>query len=313
MTSNRSIRPLSILYRGPLSSCNYDCHYCPFAKRTETEDELARDQVSLARFVARCESLAAWNLQVFFTPWGEALVRPWYWEAFARLSRCHHVGKVAAQTNLSCRLDWLADCDVAKVALWCTYHPGETSRMRFLTKCRQLLDQGVAFSVGVVGLREHFSEISLLREELPSNVYVWVNAYKDVANYYAADEIQWLATIDPHFAINCQRYASLGQPCRTGDTVVSIDGEGVIRRCHFVADPLRVASGEVANFYRDDFAEGLRPRVCPRAQCSCHIGYVHLESLQLEEVYGERILERVPTSWGRQPAALEMITPSAHR
>ena len=24
---------LSILYRGPLSSCNYACGYCPFAKR----------------------------------------------------------------------------------------------------------------------------------------------------------------------------------------------------------------------------------------------------------------------------------------
>ena len=32
---------LSILYRGPLSSCNYDCAYCPFAKRRETPAQLA--------------------------------------------------------------------------------------------------------------------------------------------------------------------------------------------------------------------------------------------------------------------------------
>ena len=35
---------LSILYRGPLSSCNYACAYCPFAKRTETAAELAHDR-----------------------------------------------------------------------------------------------------------------------------------------------------------------------------------------------------------------------------------------------------------------------------
>ena len=29
---------LSILYRGPLSSCNYGCEYCPFAKHRETRD-----------------------------------------------------------------------------------------------------------------------------------------------------------------------------------------------------------------------------------------------------------------------------------
>ena len=31
---------LSILYRGPLSSCNYDCAYCPFAKQSDSAEEL---------------------------------------------------------------------------------------------------------------------------------------------------------------------------------------------------------------------------------------------------------------------------------
>ncbi len=42
---------LSILYRGPLSSCNYDCPYCPFAKRQETAAELLVDRAALERFV----------------------------------------------------------------------------------------------------------------------------------------------------------------------------------------------------------------------------------------------------------------------
>ena len=41
---------LSILYRGPLSSCNYACDYCPFAKRSETPAELAHDRACLERF-----------------------------------------------------------------------------------------------------------------------------------------------------------------------------------------------------------------------------------------------------------------------
>ncbi len=42
---------LSILYRGPLSSCNYACWYCPFAKRREPRTELAADREPLAPFV----------------------------------------------------------------------------------------------------------------------------------------------------------------------------------------------------------------------------------------------------------------------
>ena len=41
---------LSILYRGPLSSCNYGCAYCPFAKHAETAAELDADRRALERF-----------------------------------------------------------------------------------------------------------------------------------------------------------------------------------------------------------------------------------------------------------------------
>ena len=41
---------LSILYRGPLSSCNYGCTYCPFAKHAETAAEHEVDQRALEHF-----------------------------------------------------------------------------------------------------------------------------------------------------------------------------------------------------------------------------------------------------------------------
>jgi hypothetical protein len=279
---------LSLLYRGPLSSCNYDCGYCPFAKRHETAAELAIDRQSLHRFVNWMERRNENDrLSVFFTPWGEALVRTWYREAITKLSWLPQIEKVAVQTNLSCRLDWLDACNKQRVALWCTYHPEQTSRANFLAQCQWLSAHGLRHSVGVVGLRHHFGEIEALRGELSDDVYLWINAYKDVADYYDDDEVGWLSTIDSLFPLNNARHPSLGKSCRTGESVISVDGEGNIRRCHFVKEV-------IGNLYDDDFADCLRPRTCPNATCGCHIGFVHLDELRLVETFAGGVLERIP-------------------
>ena len=278
---------LSILYRGPLSSCNYACDYCPFAKRTETPAELAHDRECLETFV-RWVGGRTHPVGVLFTPWGEALVRWWYQDALAELTQMPHVLKAAIQTNLSCKLDWTDGCDKAKLALWCTYHPGETTRERFLAKCHELLARGVRFSVGVVGLTEHFAEIEALRAELPRAVYLWVNAYKRVPDYYTPEMVAALTAVDSLFPLNNTRHPSLGKACRTGHTVVSVAGDGTVRRCHFVDTPL-------GNIYDADFDRCLTPRPCPNATCGCHIGYVHLQPLGLYERFGDGVLERIPT------------------
>lgn len=43
---------LSILYRGPLSSCNYGCDYCLFAKHHESDQENYYDDEALHFFEA---------------------------------------------------------------------------------------------------------------------------------------------------------------------------------------------------------------------------------------------------------------------
>src|SRR5688500_17234138 len=155
---------LTILYRGPLASCNYACGYCPFAKHRETAAERSADVRGLARF-------AAWaagrdperdRLSLFFTPWGEALTRARYRAAAARLTHLPHVKKVVFQTNLSTPVRWVSACDVTKLALWATYHPSQVSRERFLAQCAALDALGVRYSVGVVGLQEHMAEIEAL-------------------------------------------------------------------------------------------------------------------------------------------------------
>lgn len=278
---------LSILYRGPLSSCNYDCHYCPFAKRHETAAELKRDADALARFVGWAADESAGEISILFTPWGEALIRPWYQRAIVRLSRLPHLRRVAIQTNLSCRLHWLAECELAKVNLWCTWHPSQVPLEEFLAQTALLDRHGIAYSVGIVGLRESFAAIHEARSRLRREVYLWINALKDQPNYYAPDEVALLESIDPHFRTNLTNHASLGEPCAAGETAIAVDGAGDIRRCHFVK-PV------IGNIYQPAWRAALRRRSCPNATCGCHIGYVHLPKLRQQEVYGDGLLARIP-------------------
>lgn len=291
---------LSILYRGPLSSCNYGCAYCPFAKRHETAAELRRDREALGRFVDWVASRGGRGdaIAVLFTPWGEALTRRWYREALVRLSGMDHVGRAAIQTNLSGPLDWVEDCDRDRLALWTTYHPTEVDRATFLDRCRELDRRGIRFSVGVVGLKEHLAEAEALRRELPPHVYLWINAYKRVPDYYSASEFEQFEAIDPLFPINAVRHPSRGRPCRAGRSVIAVDGEGTIRRCHFIPAP-------IGNLYEPGFESALIERPCTNETCSCHIGYVHMEELGLDRIFGAGILERIPKGIGLTAGSLE--------
>jgi MoaA/NifB/PqqE/SkfB family radical SAM enzyme len=284
---------LTILYRGPLASCNYACGYCPFAKRRETEAQLEADRRALERFVAWAEGDRRRPLRVFFTPWGEALVRPWYREAIVRLSSLGHVERVAAQTNLACPLDWAERCDRTRLALWCTYHPTQVGRAEFAAQCRRLDASGVRYSVGVVGLKEFFEEVEALRKEIAPEVYLWVNAYKDAPGYYAEEEVRRWEQVDPLFRISLRPHPSRGRRCRAGESVISVDGDGTIRRCHFIPEPL-------ANLYDADFDRSLRAAPCTNDTCACHIGYVHLAELGLDEVFRGGLMERIPAKrvWG---------------
>lgn len=281
------MKSLSILYRGPLSSCNYGCDYCPFAKHHETVEEHAEDERQLKRFVRWAISQTKFRLSVLFTPWGEALIRKRYQDALIALTASDTIDKAAIQTNLSCNLDWVERCDRAKLALWTTFHPTETPRERFLSKCLELEERGIRFSVGVVGLREHFDDIVSLRRELSPGVYLWVNAFKRVENYYDAGEVELLTSIDPMFPINNQYHSSFGKACRAGSSVVSVDGAGDIKRCHFI-------SGTVANIYDQNFESALIETPCTNSVCGCHIGYVHMNELGLYETFGDGVLERIP-------------------
>ncbi|MBB5869010.1 MoaA/NifB/PqqE/SkfB family radical SAM enzyme [Allocatelliglobosispora scoriae] len=291
---------LMLLYRGPLASCNYDCPYCPFAKRRDSPDQLRTDRADLARFTDWVAANPHGDtLSILFTPWGEGLTRSWYREALTTLSHLPQVERVAIQTNLAGRLGWVADADPGSLALWCTYHPGQVTRERFLAACATLRGHGIRHSVGMVGLPEHHAEAVALRAALPAETYLWINA-ADGHTYGADDEARW-TLIDPLFGFSARPHSSLGDECGAGETSLSVIGDGTVRRCHFLPEPL-------GNLYDGSYRAALRPRGCTASVCDCHIGYVHLKRLGLHQIFAGGVAERIPAvgapTWGAPTAAV---------
>ena len=281
---------LTILYRGSLVSCNYGCQYCPFAKRQQAASELALDKQELQRFISWIAEHPEHQFSILFTPWGEALIHSWYQEALLNLSNLPNVNRVAIQTNLSCQLDWLDECNKSQLALWVTFHSEWVSRQRFLEKCLELDRKGIKFSVGVVGFAKFKTEITALRHELPEHIYLWINAVKSELTNLAAEDREFFSSIDPLYELNTQHYASFGRSCQAGKSVFSVDGEGTMRRCHFIKQP-------IGNIYDSEWSKALNYQTCTNQTCHCHIGYVHLDYLELDKVFGSGILERVPDNW----------------
>lgn len=281
---------LTILYRGSLLSCNYGCEYCPFAKQQQSASELAQDKKEIEKFINWVESQKNHEFTIFFTPWGEALIHSWYQQTLVNLSHLNNVKKAVIQTNLSCQIDWIENSNPYKLALWTTFHPEWSNLQEFLAKCYLLREKKIKFSVGVVGFPHFKSAIQELRKKLPTDIYLWINAVKKELSKISSEDLDFFTKIDPLFELNKKHYPSLNHSCRTGNSVISVDGNGIIRRCHFIKEPL-------GNIYDSNFEQVLKERVCTNEICHCHIGYVHLDYLKLNEIFGDKIIERIPLNY----------------
>jgi MoaA/NifB/PqqE/SkfB family radical SAM enzyme len=280
----------TLYYRNYLKSCNYACGYCPFGKTVSSEKMLAKDVEYLQKFVEYLEGSSE-HFNLFFAPRGEALLYAHYRQAIIRLSKLNHIGEIVIQTNLSSSLEWLGEVELGKVILWTTYHPSQVACSSFFQQIEKLRQYPVRFTIGMVGVKENFSEIDrlyqLLQKFSEKPPYLWINAYKDKARYYSEAEIAYLMRYDKLFMRNLKNYKCKDMNCKTGKEVFFIEWDGTIHRCWQDKKSL-------GNLYVEDLTDISASTVCHQKICSCFIGYSHITALQLQKDYTTSLLGRIP-------------------
>ncbi len=277
---------LSLVYRGPLASCTYQCRYCVL-RAGGARDGGRGDAAALERFVRWVEGRPAGDaLSILFAPRGEALVHARYRAALRRLAALPQVRAVAAQTNLDLDPALLAGCDRAKTFLWTTFHPTETTADAFAARSRALVALGLRHSAGAVAIPAHLDRIEGLRRALPPTVYLWLNRRHGGRPLAGGDLARALA-LDPFYVDRPAR--SRGLPCAAGSRALFVDGRGDVRRCFAVR-------ARLGNLYAQGPEALAAPEPCPAPVCRCYLGRIHRDP-EGERRFGDGLLARVPLHW----------------
>jgi hypothetical protein len=277
-----------LVWRGPLESCNYGCPYCPFAKAPARPATLRRDRAALRRFLDHVRDDPT-PVDLLFMPWGEAMIWPWYPDALRELAALPHVRAVGIQSNGSFPARFVADLS-PKVGLWLTWHPTEIPRAAFTAQITRLRALGVSLSVGAVAVPEHLNELEALRDSLPDEVPMWVNARKP-GGRYTPDQITRYTALDPDFPLELRPVPSRGRACATGDEVWMVEADGTIPRCHLIPTPL-------GNLYTGGPTP---PGPCTRRSCHCFVGYAFLDEVGLWRRWQGGFVSRQRPSTGSPP------------
>lgn len=266
----------TIYYRGYLKSCNYRCGYCPFSKNEMSKEELKKDKECLDKFIKYLDSSADSAVTVFFIPYGEVLIHDYYLETIADLSSRDYIDKICVQTNNSFDLHKLTYSD--KIRLWCSYHPTQVSFEKFLAKCKDMYEAVYEFSVGAVADYSQIENLTLMRRQLPPDVYMWLNKLRK----YSEVEIKEFLNIDPLFGLQLERIKSDTSKCTAGKESVYIDHMGNIYACN-------ISKYKMGNIYDKTF----NPANCASPFCSCFLAYSNRTDLQLLNLFKDEKLLRV--------------------
>lgn len=278
-----------ILYRGCLKSCNYSCSYCPFAKHGMSAKELEKDKKRWLAFIENFQKQAekADIRAMMVTPYGEALIHPWYWEGLAKISGLSRMEAVGAQTNLGFQISnsfsvfEKSGGNYKKLCLWATFHPEMTTVKEFASKCRKIAAEGVRISAGAVGAPENLKLLRRLRWELPKEIYFWINKMEGMKRSYTDDEIRAFLEMDPYFYRELQPHPSDAEECVER---LFIEGDGRLRLCN------------ISNAFQTE-SNG---RMCSRKRCSCYLAYGGRKNLVNQMLFGPWPLFRIP----RRPKAV---------
>ncbi len=256
-------------YRGNLTSCNYSCDYCPFAKRKNSANMLAKDENNLKKLIERMKCVRS-SHALLITPYGEALIHSYYWTAIASLTQIPSEELTGCQTNLSFPVEKMlthfTKCGghINKLCLWCTFHPLMTGVSEFVKQCSLLSEWGVTFSVGAVGNPRQIDTIKKLRDELPASIYLWINKMDGLNRPYSAKEISAFHSIDPYFSLELKHYKADIKKCS--------------KAFFLTADEERYYCNLHAGSHAMAVADKTSPSSCYK-ECSCYLAYCNRTDL----------------------------------
>ena len=261
-----------IYYRGSLKFCNYSCSYCPFSKTGRSERQLAGDKRQWELFIEAMRN-QSFSGAIQVVPYGEALIHEYYWEGLAELSGIKSVQAVGAQSNFSFpvkrMLHIYQTCggNTHKLRLWGTFHPEMTSVEEFLRQCQVLLEEGISFCVGAVGVPEHVDVLRQLREGLDESVYMWINRMDGLGRNYSEAEKQAFIQMDEYFELELRHFPPDSAACQGA---VFVEGDGSMRQCNLCHE-------KIGNLYTDGLpTQGLKEvfrERCRRRSCDCFLSY----------------------------------------
>ncbi len=273
-------------YRGYLTSCNYRCGYCPFSKRKMTEEQSRKDQEALEQFVRQMKAETE-DHALLMVPYGEALIHEYYWVAMAQLSQYPSEEYVGCQTNLSFPVEKMLSIYEAcggekrKLRLWCTFHPSMTTVESFVRQCKKLGQAGITYCAGAVGDPANISLIQKLREQLPDDIYVWVNKMDGRRQGYTREEIQRFLEIDPYFPLELQHRRTDLSKCRKS-IFQEADGRRYFCNLHAAqagggnSNIVAHAGGSRRNIHAvqpEKTCQDVNVSQCKRRECSCYLAY----------------------------------------
>lgn len=273
------MKELELMYRGSLKSCNYHCSYCPFSRHRTSERELWKDREQWMKLLERLEEgVEDFVVRSFLVvPYGEALIHPWYWEGLARISRLSGIRGAGAQTNgsflaeKSLKLFARAGGDPGKLRLWITFHPEMTSVETFVKTCRRLQEAGVRLCAGGVGVPRNIPVLQKLRQELPEELYLWINRMDGLKRAYTEEEAEALRKIDPYFPRELAMVPA--DPCECQKRRF-VEGDGGVRLCNI--------------------GRSREEPLCGSRRCSCYLAYGGRDHFINQILFGPDPVFRIP-------------------
>jgi hydroxymethylpyrimidine pyrophosphatase-like HAD family hydrolase/MoaA/NifB/PqqE/SkfB family radical SAM enzyme len=281
----------NICFRGFLSSCNYSCSYCSFAKSRLCETELMKDKECLNRFCNFIDSTEFRNeISVFLTPYGEGLIHQYYIDTIVRLALNPKCRVISCQTNLSFNADAFirslkaSKVDLSKIKLWASCHPEMVSIDEFVNKVNQL-KASIDLCTGIVAIPEDLQNVFELRKRLPKDIYMWINAKEREKTKYSHSQVKSLIQADPLFSRELQKYRVQNSCCHAGNDSVFIRANGDVFPCH-------MNKKRLFNIYTD--SGPVPPFQCNRRFCDCYLAYSHRFNSNLGRYFGDYVPVRVP-------------------